>query len=156
MQRARGIRSVVLVVVGVLIIWAAPAGAKNVGPLEIGSTTVVAGESVTVSGDGCVAGAQVELSFDETLVVDAEADADGGFTAVVEIPEAAAAASHEITALCGTAEGDSIFLTGTVTVELASTGADSRSLATIGLAFLGVGLLLVLVASGRRRTVPIA
>lgn len=138
------------------LVLAAPAGAQTSDSLDVTPASATAGATITVAGDGCVAGAQVELRFDGDLVGDTEAAADGSFTGTIDVPDGLAAARYEVSAMCATAEDASTFFTGNVGVELPRTGSASGPLAAIGLGLAALGAGLVLLTSLRRRLASLA
>ncbi len=138
----------------VLIVGLAPslAAAQAEDALRVSVTSVRAGDSVTISGAGCVVGAEVEIRFDGELVHNAEAATGGSFTSVLRIPAATLAGIHTISALCGASGTTSITLTARITVvagPLAGTGTPAYRLLWPALLVLAAGAVLVL--SSRHR-----
>ena len=99
----------ILLMAGILVIWMASPAAAQYGPrgtIEATQSTVVAGTSVTISGQGCAADEPVNLSVSPlgqsagAPVVSTTADGSGAFTANVPIP-AGTATGYTITSQCG-------------------------------------------------------
>src|SRR3954447_22251747 len=100
----------ILLTAGILVIWmASPASAQyGTGTIQASQSTVVEGAFVTISGDGCQAGEQVDLSLQAagqtggaTPAGSTTADANGGFSLNVSIPTGSAP-GYTITSQCGT------------------------------------------------------
>ena len=72
---------------------------------EIPTITVVRGETVDVSGEGCAPGAEVVVTFDDGTVLGTfTADENGDFTTTITIPKDATLGVHLVTATCGDVE----------------------------------------------------
>lgn len=72
---------------------------------EIPTITVVRGETVDVSGEGCAPGAEVTVTFDDGTVLGTfTADANGDFLTTITIPSNASLGVHLVTATCGDVE----------------------------------------------------
>jgi LPXTG-motif cell wall-anchored protein len=69
---------------------------------EIPTVTVVRGETVDVSGHGCLPGETVTVTFDDGTVLGTfTADENGDFVTTITIPSNATLGEHLITATCG-------------------------------------------------------
>ena len=69
---------------------------------DVPSVTVVRGESLDVSGDSCLPGDTVTVTWDDGTVLGTfTADADGNWSGVIEIPENATLGTHTTAATCG-------------------------------------------------------
>jgi LPXTG-motif cell wall-anchored protein len=74
-------------------------------PDDIPTITVVRGETVDVSGQGCAPGAEVVVTWDDGTVLGTfTADANGDFTTTITIPSNATLGVHLVTATCGDVE----------------------------------------------------
>ena len=72
---------------------------------EIPTITVVRGESVDVSGEGCAPGAEVTVTFDDGTVLGTfTADENGDFTTTITVPADSTLGVHLVTATCGDVE----------------------------------------------------
>ncbi len=131
----------------------------QVGCLQ--STTVTAGQDVTLCADGFLAGEQVQafIHSEPVLLGLTTADANGHATGSFTVPATTPAGSHRFE-LRGVSSGTSVF-SATVTVAAATpastsaatlpaTGASTGQLALLGAAALCAGIVLVLAA--RRRS----
>lgn len=95
---------------------------------DIPTVTVVRGESIDVTGEGCAPGAEVVVTFDDGTVLGTfTADANGDFTSTITIPSNATVGVHLVTATCGDVEQ---FLN--VNVLGASDNVDDGTLARTG------------------------
>jgi LPXTG-motif cell wall-anchored protein len=163
------IRRIVLVAGTVLLAvtgLAAPANAGSEYPppagISIDKPTVNPGEQVTVTGDGCDAGAEVTIALGATQVATTTASEDGTFSASFVVPSGTAAGTYSVNATNCVAEVLSTTLTvravGTSPTSssgggstLPRTGSDTtESLIRVGLVLLACGGLLVVFA--RRRS----
>ncbi len=74
-------------------------------PDDIPSVTVVRGETIDVSGEGCAPGAEVVVTWDDGTVLGTfTADENGDFTTTITIPKTATLGVHLVTATCGDVE----------------------------------------------------
>ena len=72
---------------------------------EIPTITVVRGETVDVSGEGCAPGAEVTVTWDDGTVLGTfTADENGDFTTTITVPKDATLGVHLVTATCGDVE----------------------------------------------------
>ncbi|HEX9993981.1 MAG TPA: hypothetical protein VGB14_13715 [Acidimicrobiales bacterium] len=132
---------------------ASPAGAQGYGE----PITVSPGEVIEVSGTGCAPGDEVVIALDgETLKV-VTADADGSFTATVQIPPDTSLGLHTLTATCS----GGVVLTLTLNVVASGTLPITGSSDRTGL-IVGIGAALIVLGAAalygarlrRRQTVP--
>ena len=123
-------------------------------------STVVAGQSLGVSGTGCDPDSEVTFTIGETVVGTATADSEGNYSGTVTIP-ALAPGTYTINAECG-AEVLSLDITvgtgdgGTVPTTddgLARTGFDLAPLAGIGAAAVVLGAAAVYGTRRKRQVV---
>lgn len=101
---------------------AAPAGAQY-QPTQsqvLSSTTARPGDTITVSGTGCLSGSDVVTSFDDTQVGSTTANDSGAFSVDITIPADASPGTHTITSTCG-----SVVLSSTITILGDDGGAGS-------------------------------
>lgn len=123
--------------------------------LEVSSSSVAPGGSLTVSGDGFRPGSSVaiDLFSDPVRLATVTADATGGINTAVTIPTTTSAGQHTIEASGVTPAGEALVLSATITVggDLVRTGSSS----TAPLTAAGAGLVLLgaaaLVVTRRRR-----
>lgn len=117
-------------------------------------TTPNAGQTIHVTGSGCVAGEDVAFAFDGTPAGGAVADANGDFAGDVTVPSNATPGAHTITATCGTLVQSLEITVNPAPVAAAAiprTGSSSTiPLTSVALALLAVGGLFVLFARRRR------
>ncbi|WP_421121045.1 LPXTG cell wall anchor domain-containing protein [Aquihabitans daechungensis] len=74
-------------------------------PDDIPTITVVRGETIDVSGEGCAPGAEVVVTWDDGSVLGTfTADENGDFTTTITIPSDATLGVHLVTATCGDVE----------------------------------------------------
>jgi len=104
------------VALGTTFVGGSPAGAQGYGPPDTSSTTttapddiptitVVRGETIDVSGEGCAPGAEVVVTWDDgTELGTFTADENGNFTTTITIPSDATLGVHLVTATCGDVE----------------------------------------------------
>ncbi len=109
------------VALGLTFIGAAPASAQDCGyggcpttttggattttEVEIPTITVVRGETIDVSGEGCAPGAEVVVTWDDGTVLGTfTADENGDFVTTITIPKNATLGVHLVTATCGDVE----------------------------------------------------
>lgn len=75
------------------------------GPADIPTITVVRGETVDVSGEGCAPGAEVTVTYDDGTVLGTfTADENGDFVTTITVPASSTLGVHLITATCGDVE----------------------------------------------------
>ena len=123
-------------------------------PPTLTKTVIVAGDSVGVTGAGCVAGTQVQIQLDTVTLVTATSTASGTYTALLVVPKAVAPGTHNVTAVCTGPNGTLTTFNATLTVSpTATTGFSLRPplVAAIILLMLG-GFCLV--ARNRWRPQP--
>lgn len=108
------------VALGMTFIGGSPASAQDCGyggcptttgdvtsttAVDIPTITVVRGETVDVSGEGCAPGAEVVVTWDDGTVLGTfTADENGDFTTTITIPSNATLGVHLVTATCGDVE----------------------------------------------------
>jgi LPXTG-motif cell wall-anchored protein len=74
-------------------------------PDDIPTITVVRGETVDISGQGCAPGSDVVVTWDDgTELGTFTADENGDFTTTITIPSNATLGVHLVTATCGDVE----------------------------------------------------
>jgi LPXTG-motif cell wall-anchored protein len=151
----------------VLVGLAAPAQAGLEYPpssgISINPTTVDPGGQVTVTGDGCEAGAEVTISLGDSQVATVTAGEDGTFSTAFQVPSSTAAGTYSVNASGCAAEVLSTTLTvrasgttpaptgGSGGSSLPRTGSDTtESLLRVAVVLVAFGGLLVFVA--RRRS----
>lgn len=72
---------------------------------DIPTITVVRGETVDVSGEGCAPGAEVTVTWDDGTVLGTfTADENGDFTTNITVPMDSTLGVHLVTATCGDVE----------------------------------------------------
>jgi LPXTG-motif cell wall-anchored protein len=158
------LRKVTLVLMGTLltlVLVPSVAGAQEYPPsggtLGVDASTVAAGGSLTISGDGCASSATVTFAVAGAAAGSTTADSAGAFSGSVAIPSSASG-DVEVTASCAGPKGESVVLTATVAVTAAGSGStlprtgSSSSFPTVAVALvlLCVGAAFV-VATRRRR-----
>lgn len=94
--------------------------------ITIDKPVVSAGETVTVSGQDCEAGATVTISLGGTQVATATTGEDGTFSASFEVPPGTAAGTYTVTASNCTVE----VLSSTLTVQGATTATNASTAGT--------------------------
>jgi alpha-L-fucosidase len=146
---------------------AAPAQAGTEYPpaagISVDKPSVTPGEQVTVTGDGCDAGAEVTITLGDSEVATATAGEDGTFSAAFQVPSGTAPGTYAVEAIDCVAEVLSTTLTVTAAgttptptggsggSTLPRTGSDTtESLIRVALVLFAFGGLLVFVA--RRRS----
>ena len=139
------------------------------GTAQVSDSSVTPGGTTTISGSGCAASAPVTIAFDGGQIDQGTADATGAFSEDVTIPSDASAGSHTLSASCSDADGGTLVLSSTITVEggaapgpaagpttgggLPATGNDSTvPLTRVAMMLVVVGSAFVVLAR-RRRTV---
>lgn len=146
--------AVVFLIMSAVLFAAGAANAQYVASVAGDDTTPDPGQSITVSGTGCVPGEQVNFLFDGQPAGGTTADADGNFSGSVTVPSDAAPGTHTITAQCGAqVMGFEITVNppAVAAAPIPRTGSSSTiPLASIALALLAVGGLFVLFARRRR------
>lgn len=172
-----------LAVAALLTLSASAASAQQYQPVAaqiLSDYTVVAGQTITVSGFGCPPGSPVSTGFNTTGQASTTASASGTYTLQFRIPSNAALGLHQIISTCKAAgAGDRVTLTSTVRVVAAgtsgtggvttapgatSTGSNGRLAFTgtnsvvpmlrLGLGLLAAGGLLLVVARKRHTATP--
>ena len=171
MRRSNVVRAcvAVLMAAGFLFVGANAASAAGCGyscpttggtvTFTIDDTTVVAGQTVGVSGTGCAAGADVTFTIGGTEVGSTTADSDGNYSGSVTIPNLDPG-EYTINATCGSAVlgititvGSGAGGTGSTTGGgLARTGSDLGPLAGLGAAAVVLGGAAVYGTRRRRQT----
>ena len=139
----------------------AAAGAQTAGDLTVDKTSVAPGATITLSGSGCVPGAQVEIralmgdidSPTFELRQDDEADAQGEFSSPLLVPVGTPAGTLAITAMCGTSPTSSQTLTAETIVRtgIAASGSDTTTLAIAAGVLIVAGLAAL---ASRRHATP--
>jgi hypothetical protein len=121
-------------------------------PPTLTKTLIVAGDSVGVTGSGCVAATQVEVQLDGLTLVTATSTSSGTYSALLVVPKSVTPGAHPVTVVCAGPNGTVITANATITVSTtATTGYSLRPPIVVG------GLLLMLggvclVATFRRRS----
>jgi LPXTG-motif cell wall-anchored protein len=127
--------------------------------LVVSDTTVVVGQSVTLTSKTFLAGSQVTFTMFSAPIVlgTATANSSGVATLVTAIPGGVAAGSHRVEATGTGTNGQPLTVSSTITVggtggtNLPTTGsANTRPMTQIALGALAGGGLLVFLASRRR------
>ena len=96
---------------------------------EIPTVTVVRGETIDVTGEGCAPGAEVVVTWDDGTVLGTfTADENGDFVTTITIPTNATLGVHLVTATCGDVEQ---FLNVNVLAETVN-NVDNGTLARTG------------------------
>jgi len=117
--------------------------------LDVSTLEPVPGGAVTISGSGFAPGSDVTITIESTpqTLTTVSADADGAFTATVQIPADLSTGSHMLKATGVTPDGATLVLSTEVTVagtgaELAETGEGvPRTVLIVAAALAGVLLL---------------
>jgi hypothetical protein len=117
--------------------------------LDVSTLEPAPGEAVTISGSGFAPGSEVTITIESTpqTLTTVSADADGAFTATVQIPTDLSPGSHTLKATGVTPDGATLVLSTEVTVagtgaELAETGEGvPRTVFIVAAALAGVLLL---------------
>ena len=123
-------------------------------PPTLTKTIIVAGDSVGVSGGGCVAGTQVQVQLDSVTLVTATSTASGTYTALLVVPKAVTSGTHNVTAVCAGPNGTLTTFNATVTVSpTATTGYSPRTPIVVAIILLMLGGVC-LVARNRLRPQP--
>ena len=80
-------------------------GGATTVPDDIPTITVVRGETIDVSGEGCAPGSEVVVTYDDGTVLGTfTADENGDFTTQITIPANSTLGVHLVTATCGDVE----------------------------------------------------
>jgi hypothetical protein len=117
--------------------------------LSLTASSVTAGNTVNVSGNGFKPGTPVDLSLHSTVVElgSAVVDANGHFSKTVVIPASTEAGPHTITAAGVAADGSARNLSISITVvaptHLPVSGSNTKRDASIALALIAFGLFAV-------------
>ncbi|MCU1499298.1 MAG: hypothetical protein JWM47_3251 [Acidimicrobiales bacterium] len=145
-----------LLATATLLIFSGAAQAQYGGPGD--TITVVQGESLAVSGDGCAPGATVTFTLTSgeysAEIGTATADADGAYDSTVVIPSNAPAGAATLSNSCDTSVlGLQINAAPAVTPgTLPRTGSNTQTLVGVGAGFLLLGGTLAIGARRTRRT----
>ncbi len=128
--------------------------------LQVGTSQVRPGESVTVSGDGFAANSTVTVTFDATVLGTTQTRQSGAFSMTVTIPITASPGSHTLAATGVAANGATRRLASTVNVlgaGVARQGSLPRTgngfaapLAASAALLIGAGSVVVVAARRRR------
>lgn len=143
-----------LALCALLLLAAAPALAQYppdvTTTVAVSDTTVVPGETITVTGEGFAPGTRVTITLDDTQVLAVAAVRDDGrFSAQVTIPEDIAPGVHKITAAGVDAEGQPRGFDIFITVVAPAVAAPAPALVTTGLELTtGSALALALLTLG--------
>ena len=147
------LRKVTLVLMGTLlalILLPSAASAQQYPPsggsLGVDSSTVSAGGTLTISGDGCASSATVDFAVAGASAGSATADSGGAFSGAVTIPSNASG-SVDVTATCAGPQGETVVLTATVTVTAAASGSSLPHTGSSS-SFPSVAVALVLLCVG--------
>jgi len=158
LRRILLITAMVLAAGGVAL--ASPAAAQNYGgcTATVSDTTPAPGQVVTVSGTGAAMSGDVTASIGSTEVGSGTADTAGEFSFSATIP-ASASGTQTLSVDCGGGSVDSVTLTvaaaTTGSGNLPATGSNSLPLATVGLAALAIGGVVLVGARMRSRSVSL-
>ncbi|HYF46858.1 MAG TPA: LPXTG cell wall anchor domain-containing protein [Acidimicrobiales bacterium] len=124
------------------------------GTTTVSDSTVVPGQTITVTTDGCQPGSEVTFFFDGEAAGSGTTDDTGTASADITVPADAAPGEHEISNDCNdtvitvTVLGDE----AAVTTTLPRTGSDSSlPLAKVAIVLIAAGGLLLLVSRDRSR-----
>ena len=170
MTRSTAVRSLVAIVMvaGLAFTGGSAASAQcyfNCGTagdvtFSIEDSSVVAGQTVGVSGTGCGANEVVEFSIGDSVIGSASADGDGNYSSTVTIP-GLSNGSYTVNASCGTevlgleitvaGAGGAVNPGGVGGSGLARTGSDLGPLAGLGAAALVLGAAAVYGTRRRRQ-----
>jgi LPXTG-motif cell wall-anchored protein len=117
------------------------------GNLNVGSSKVAPGGSVTISGGGCASSADVALAVAGVSAGSTTADVNGDFSGSVTIPSSASG-DVTVTATCVDPDGATRTLSATVTVS--ASGSSTAPLPRTGSSstFPSVALAIVLLCVG--------
>src|SRR6266550_2306835 len=159
------LRKVTLVLMGTLlalILLPSAASAQQYPPsggsLGVDSSTVSAGGTLTISGDGCASSATVDFAVAGASAGSATADSGGAFSGAVTIPSSASG-SVDVTATCAGPRGETVVLTATVTVTAAAADStlprtgSSSSFPSVAVALVLLCVGAAFVVATRRRAV---
>lgn len=151
--------------------------------LVLSSSTVAAGGSTVISGEGCLPSTDVSVGLGDDQLGTTTADGAGAFSATVTIPEDTAPGDYELVALCTSAAGDTTLrFAAAFTVlaegatapggddptapgltpsapgaQLPRTGPESAlPVAQVAVAMLAVGSVLTVLVWRRRQTADVA
>lgn len=134
----------------------------NICAASVGSSTVTAGGTLHVDGEGFAPNSSVSVYLNGTLLGTATANAAGVFSLTVTVPASFAASSYQLTLVGTNPNGTARQLTSTITVVAAAaqnqtttgglpfTGAEIAGMSVAGAALVGGGVVM-LVATRRRR-----
>lgn len=151
-------------------LFAAPAAAQY--PFNVSPGTVVAGGSLTVSGQGCEPGAEVTISMveaspqravgDVIFTATVTADENGNFTYTFTVPAGTPVGTYEVKAECGNGVVYSAFVDvvdattptttpgGGSTAPIVRTGSDLNGLGLAGAGLITVGGIILIATRSRR------
>jgi len=138
---------------------AAPAGTQTYAPpfVTVSGTTVVHGQTITISGGNCGPNAAVTLTITGSASLTTTADAAGNFSTPFTVPSDLALGTHTVTATDGTCVANTTFTVvsaGTAQAEGQPAGAlpftgTGHSIDYVRWALALVGVGGVLIAFGR-------
>ena len=131
-----------------------PAAAQTTpSPPALTKTLIVAGDSVGVSGTGCVAVTPVEVQLDAVTLITATSASGGTYSALLVVPRSVIPGSHPVTVVC-TGPNGTVTANATITVSAtATTGYLPQTPILIATVLLMLGAICF-VATSRRRLRP--
>ncbi len=158
MKRLLGITTAIWLLLGATAV--AQTYSQSEGTLDVDASSVAAGDTLTVSGDGFASGTEVEIvltSDGDTILTTVTADDDGEISVEVSIPESFSG-DGVLFARGASSDGGTrvlaVRVSGGALSQLAFTGSSSNTLwivaGAIGLVAFGVGTLRI--ATSRRTT----
>ena len=132
-----------------------PASAQTTpAPPTLTKTVIVAGDSVGVTGSGCVAGTQVQVQLDNVTLVTATSAAGGTYSALLVVPKSVTPGTHPVTVVC-TGPNGTVTAKATITVSAtATTGYSPQTPIVVAIILLVLGAICF-VATSRRRLRPV-
>jgi hypothetical protein len=153
-----------LIGAAMLVMAAAAPAAAQTYDFNVSPGTVVAGQEVTISGEGCAPFATVNITVTQrstgTVILTAtdETDANGEFTYSFAMPADAAPGWYDILATCGDqefrgevlVEGSSTAPSGGSTAPIVRTGSDLNGLGLAGAGLITVGGIILIATRSRR------
>jgi hypothetical protein len=131
-----------------------PATAQTTPPPALTKTVIVAGDSVGVSGSGCVAGTQVQVQLDGVTVITATTAAGGTYSALLVVPKSVTPGSHPVTVVC-TGPNGTVTANVSITVSATATTGYSPGMPIVVAAFLLLLGGICFVATSHRRLRPV-
>ena len=152
----RFLLAMMLATIGVAGLASAATAQEGAGVPTLTSANVAPGGTDDVSGIGCVARASVRVEFDDALLVTAQSDETGRYSARIVIPVSAVPGSHRVTVLCDGPNGPVVFR-AQLSVGLPNTGSTTAPLVAFGALLLGLGCAVLAMTRrrGALRTIPV-